>query len=421
MQQISNIFRADGGGKAEIIMAEVVIIGAGASGMAAAIAAAESGEHHVTIIERQARVGRKLLSTGNGRCNLSNMNSSPEHYHGGRADFANYALSVWTPERVLEFFTSLGLMTVTEYGGRVYPLSNQASSVLDVLRFALEKPNISLLTGTTVESVRRKGKGFSLSWEGGGMDCDKLIVACGGCAGSKLGGVMDGYNLLKSLGHSRTSLHPSLTQIRTRPEIPRSMKGVKVQAGVTAIKGKRILAAGSGDLLFADNGVSGTVIFDISRAVATGGEGISLDVDFFEALDKGTVKKYLYSRREARPAAPAKEIFSGALHSRVGLALCKYAGINPETSCAELQAGQMEALASASKALRLEVTGVSGFESAQVTAGGISTEEFEPKTMESRIVPGLIACGEVLDIDGDCGGYNLQWAWASGLLAGGSL
>ena len=389
--------------------------------MAAAIAAAESGEHHVTLIARQARVGRKLLSTGNGRCNLSNMSPSPGHYHGGNPAFSHYALSSWTPERVLEFFAGLGLMTVTEYGGRVYPLSNQASSVLDVLRFALEKPNIELLTGTTVESVRRKGKGFSLSWEGGSMDCDRLIIACGGCAGSKLGGVMDGYNLLKSLGHSRTALHPSLTQIRTRPEIPRSMKGVKVQAGVKALKGKNIIAEGSGDLLFADNGVSGTVIFDISRAVATGGEGIVLLLDFFEMLDKSAVKKYLYSRREARPAAPAKEIFSGALHSRVGLALCKYAGINPEAPCAELRGDEIDALASASKALRLEVTGVSGFESAQVTAGGISTAEFYPATLESKLVPGLFACGEVLDVDGDCGGYNLQWAWASGLLAGGSL
>ncbi len=402
-------------------MAEVVIIGAGASGMVAAIAAAENGEHHVTLIERQARVGRKLLSSGNGRCNLTNMETELSRYHGAAPAFASHALSLWTPEKVLEFFSALGLMTVTEYGGRVYPLSNQASSVLDVLRFALEKPNIELLCGVTVESVRRKGKRFSLSWEGGGMDCDKLIVACGGCAGSKLGGVMDGYNLLKSLGHSRTSLYPSLTQIRTRPEIPRSMKGIKVQAGVEVFKGKNKISFGSGDLLFAENGVSGTVVFDISRAVATAGEGVSLRVDFFETMSRDEVKDYLARRRAARPEAPAKEIFSGALHSRVGLALCKYAEIQPESPCSQLSEVQLAALASASKTLRLDVTGVSGFESAQVTAGGISTAEFNPMTMESRIVPNLFACGEVLDIDGDCGGFNLQWAWASGLLAGGSL
>lgn len=402
-------------------MAEVAIIGGGASGMAAAIAAAESGEHHVTLIERQQRVGRKLLSSGNGRCNLTNTELKIENYHGENPSFASFALSLWAPERVLEFFSGLGLMTVTEYGGRVYPLSNQASSVLDVLRFGLEKPNIELMCGVTVDSVSFRGGRFRLSWEGGGMDCDRLVIACGGCAGSKLGGVMDGYKLLKSLGHSRTALHPSLTQIRTRPDIPRSMKGVKVQAGLSAIKGKKLLAKGSGDLLFTETGLSGTVVFELSRAVATGGEGIVIETDFFEALDKSALKKHLYSRKSARPSAPAKEIFAGALHSRVGLALCKYAGINPEQSCSELSPAQMETLASAAKAMALPVTGVSGFESAQVTAGGVSTAEFYPETMESRIVPGLFACGEVLDIDGDCGGFNLQWAWASGLLAGGSL
>jgi len=402
-------------------MAEVAIIGGGASGMAAAIAAAESGVHRVVLLERQARVGRKLLSTGNGRCNLTNTGAALSNYHGADTAFARHALEKWTPERVLDFFAGLGLMTVTEYGGRVYPLSNQASSVLDVLRFGLEKSNIELRCGVTVESVRRRGGGFLLGWEGDSLYCDRLIIACGGCAGSKLGGVMDGYNLLKSLGHSRTALHPSLTQIRTKPEIPRSMKGVKVQAGVRAIKGKQLLAEGSGDLLFADNGVSGTVVFEISRAVATAGEGLGLEIDFLESMDKSAVKRWLYSRKDARPAAPAKEIFSGALHSRVGLALCKYAGINPESACSALSASQMDTLASAAKALPLEVTGVSGFESAQVTAGGISTSEFDPRSMESRLVPGLYACGEVLDIDGDCGGYNLQWAWASGLLAGESV
>lgn len=401
-------------------MAEVVIIGGGASGMAAAIAAAGNG-HSVTIIERQARVGRKLLSTGNGRCNITNMDVCIDNYHGENVGFVRYALSVWTPEKVLEFFAGLGLMTVTEYGGRVYPLSNQASSVLDVLRFALEKPNIRLVAGATVDSVKRQGRGFVVSWAEESVRCDKLIVACGGCAGSKLGGVMDGYNILKSLGHSRTALHPALTQIRTQPEVPRSMKGIKVNANVRVLRGKALLAERAGELLFTDTGVSGTVIFELSRCVSTGGEGLSLEIDMFEAMEKGKVRSYLYARKNARPSAPAKEIFTGALHSRVGMALCKYAGINGETACADLKAGDMDALAAAAKALKLPVTGVSGFESAQVTAGGMKTAEFDPKTMESRIVPNLYACGEVLDIDGDCGGYNLQWAWASGLLAGGSL
>ncbi len=403
-------------------MTDIAIIGGGASGMAAAIMAARDPDKRVTLIERQARVGRKLLSSGNGRCNITNTELSLENYHGEDSSFPSFALDAWTPERVLDFFRELGLMCVTEHGGRVYPLSNQASSVLDVLRFALDKPNIRLLTGTEVASARRTKEGFHLDWEGGSTDCKKLIVACGGCAGSKLGGVMYGYKLLQSLGHSRTALYPSLTQLRTAPDVPRSMKGVKVSAAVTLKKGRSILSRKSGDLLFTENGVSGTVIFELSRhASAAGGAGTDIYIDFLESLSEEDTLGWLYERAAARPEAPVKEIFTGALHSRVGLALCKYAGIGAEAPCRLLEPGEMAALAAAAKSMKLPVTGVSGFEAAQVTAGGIRTSEFDPRTMESRLIPGLYACGEVLDIDGDCGGFNLQWAWASGLTAGGSL
>lgn len=402
-------------------MAKVIIIGAGASGMAAAIAAAERKENSVVLIERQARVGRKLLSTGNGRCNLTNMDAGICNYHGEHPDFVRYALKQWDPARVLEKFSQLGLMTVTEYGGRVYPMSNQASSVLDVLRFALEKDNIQLVTGASVERIRRRGKGFFVEWDSGSMESDRVIVACGGCAGSKLGGVMDGYNILKALGHSRTALHPALTQVRTRPEIPRSMKGIKLPAEIRVMKGRRMLDKKSGELLFTDTGVSGTAVFELSRTVSTGGEGLELEIDLFEEMSKEALRTWLEGRKAARPNSPAKEIFTGALHSRVGLALCKYALVEPERPCGELGAEKLDALCAAAKSLRLSVTGVSGFEAAQVTAGGMRTDEFDPKTMESRLVPGLYACGEVLDVDGDCGGFNLQWAWASGLTAGGAI
>lgn len=402
-------------------MAKVIIIGAGASGMAAAIAAAEREENSVVLIERQARVGRKLLSTGNGRCNLTNIDAAVCNYHGEHPQFVRHALTKWPPERVLDKFSQWGLMSVTEYGGRVYPMSNQASSVLDVLRFALEKDNIQVITGTSVEKIQRCGKGFAVSWDEGCMECDRVIVACGGCAGSKLGGVMDGYNILKALGHSRTALHPALTQVRTRPEIPRSMKGIRLPAEIKVMKGKRVLDKRSGELLFTDTGVSGTAVFELSRTVSTGGEGLELEIDFFDGMERAALRAWLEGRRAARPDAPAKEIFTGALHSRVGLAICKYALVEPDCPCGRLGKEKLDALCSAAGSLRLSVTGVSGFESAQVTAGGVRTDEFDPETLESRIVPGLYACGEVLDVDGDCGGFNLQWAWASGLTAGGAI
>ena len=398
-------------------MIDVIIIGGGASGMMAALTAAQEAENRVTLLERQARVGRKLLSTGNGRCNLTNTQAGPEHYHGG-TDFAGYALRAFTPEDTLGFFQRLGLLTSREYGGRVYPLSNQANSVVDVLRFALEQAGVRVLTGCPAEGVERSAGGFAVKSAGERLYADKLIVACGGCAGSKLGGVMDGYKLLASLGHSRTALYPALTQVRTDTAYPRALKGVRVSCRVTLRRGKDVLAGKSGELLFTDTGVSGTVIFELSRAVSSGGEGLELSLDFLPDMDEGAVVEYLRARRENAPSLPANRILTGTVHNRLGQMLCRYAGVSGEVTASRLSDEQLRALAAACGDFRLRVTGVSGFESAQVTAGGVRTGEFVPQTLESRLVPGLFACGEVLDVDGDCGGYNLQWAWSSGRLAG---
>lgn len=399
-------------------MVDIIVIGGGASGMIAALTASEDKENSVTLLERQARVGRKLLSTGNGRCNLTNMNMGAEHYHGSDAAFATPALAAFPPEAALDFFSRLGLVTVEEYGGRVYPLSNQANSVVDVLRFALDKPNINVITGAAVESVKRERDSFTVTWQGGRLRADKVVIACGGCAGSKLGGVMDGYNILKDLGHSRTALHPALTQVRTDASYPKALKGVKADARVSVFQGRRQLAERRGELLFTETGVSGTVIFELSRCVSPAGEGLELSLDFFADYDKAALVEYLRARQRSLPSLPAREILVGTVHNRLGQMICKYAGADASLTVSELSEKQLYSIARACRDFRLKVTGVSGFESAQVTAGGMRTGEFVPETLESRLVPGLFACGEVLDIDGDCGGYNLQWAWASGHLAG---
>ena len=399
-------------------METIVVIGGGAAGMVAALTAAEIPGRRVVLLERQQRVGRKLLATGNGRCNLTNTGAAPENYHGENPDFAVPALAAFPPRAALEFFHGLGLVTTEEYGGRVYPLSNAAGSVVDVLRFALEARGVELKTACPARELKRDKGGFLVITDGETLRADKLIVACGGAAGAKLGGVADGYELLKQLGHKRTALYPALVQLTTAPEYPRALKGVRADCALRLLAGDAILARSAGELQFTETGVSGPAAFDLSRAAATGGKGLAISADFFKDYDGETVLSLLRARKKALPELSAAEILTGMLHNRLGRMLVKYAGLNANTPLAALADGELRKLARACKDFTLALTGTEGFDSAQVTAGGVKTSGFNPETLESWFVPGLFACGEVLDIDGDCGGFNLQWAWASGRMAG---
>ncbi|MBR1566729.1 MAG: aminoacetone oxidase family FAD-binding enzyme, partial [Oscillospiraceae bacterium] len=399
-------------------METIIIIGAGASGMMAALTVAGVPGRRVILLERQQRAGRKLLATGNGRCNLTNTGASLENYHGESRDFAAPALDAFPPQAVLDFFHGLGLVTVEEYGGRVYPLSDSANSVLDVLRFHLEAKGVELKAAEPAREVKRDKQGFTIVTDSERLHADKLIIACGGAAGAKLGGVSDGYELLKMLGHKRTALYPSLVQLVTAPEYPRALKGVRADCALRLYAGENLLAESGGELQFIETGVSGPAVFDLSRAATTGGKGLNLAADFLQDHEEAALFGLLKQRCETLPALPAGDMLTGIVHNRLGKMLIKYAGLNAAVPLWELNDRALRKLAKACKDFRLPVQGTEGFDKAQVTAGGVKTSGFNPETLESWFVPGLYACGEVLDIDGDCGGYNLQWAWASGRLAG---
>lgn len=393
----------------------VIVIGGGASGMAAAITAADRG-HAVTVLERQARVGRKLLSTGNGRCNLSNTHAAQGHYHGDSA-LVSDVLRRFGVEDTLAWFGQLGLLTVTEDSGRLYPFSNMASSVVDVLRFALDSRGVTVIAGSPVTGIRVKGHSFTVSTEEGVYTADAVILAAGGAAGAKVGGVMDGYRLAKALGHHRTALSPAIVQLRTDPTYPRSLKGVKAEAAVSVCRGNETLAQRTGEVLFTEYGVSGPAVFDVSRAASIGGEGLTCVLDLLPGWDGERTVRELLRRRELLRGHEARELFTGLLHPRLGQVVVKASGFTVQP-LEGLTDDDMRRIARVAKRFALPILGVCGFDQAQVTAGGLRTDEFDPDTLESRIVPGLYACGEVLDVDGDCGGYNLQWAWSSGRLAG---
>lgn len=384
--------------------------------MAAALAAAENKEVQVVLMERQTRVGRKLLSTGNGRCNLTNLRAGEGGYHGNAPEFAGYALSQFPPEAARNWFRGLGLLTVAEDSGRVYPYSDQANSVVDVLRFALEQPNIQVKLGIEVEKVKKTPNGFRVEAKGESVECDRLIIACGGLAGTKLGGSMLGYKLLRSLGHSCTKLRPTLVQLKSGWGGCPSLKGVRANCRAEILHNGVVTAQSTGQLQFTEYGLSGPVIFEISRDVCQGGGSWACRMDFLPELSNEDLRRELERRRET--SLPVSELLTGILHNRLGRVLTQSAGLTPNASVKDLSDWEIGQAVAAVKALEVSLTEPMGMDSAQVTAGGIVTAEFDEKTMESRLIPGLYACGEVLDIDGDCGGYNLQWAWSSGRLAG---
>ena len=396
---------------------EVLVIGGGAAGMMAALTARQRG-HAVTLLDRQARVGRKLLATGNGRCNLTNLRLTAANYHGAAPDFASYALSRFNAEAALDFFRGLGLLTVAEDGGRVYPFSDQAGSVVDVLRFALEEAGVTLRTGFEVTGIRKTKRGFAVSSAEETLAAERVILCAGGLAGGKLGGSRSGYQLLEALGHRCTELRPALVQVKTDPAFVRSLKGVRADAAVSLRRGKAAVAESRGEVQFTDFGVSGPAVFEVSRAAAAGKGDLAVHLDLLRSLSREETTALLRRRREAMPHLTTENLLTGILHNRLGRTLLRYAGYGLTTPLPELGERDLRAIAAAVHDFTLPVQGTLGFEGAQVTAGGIRTEDFDPETLQSRLVPGLYAAGEVLDIDGDCGGYNLQGAWSSGRLAG---
>lgn len=377
---------------------EIIVIGGGASGMMAAISAANAHPNdRVILLERQARVGRKLLATGNGRCNLTNLNLSVANYHGLQPEFAAYALAQFDP---LAWFHAHGLFTVAEPSGRVYPLSDSANSVLDVLRFAMELPNLEQKLGCEVKSVKKSGEIFTVKTSEETLTAQKVIVACGGLAGTKLGGGMSGYQILRSFGHRATKLHPALVQVNTDDTFVKALKGIRADAAIRLCQGEKVITQTEGQVQFTEKGVSGPAIFELSRSVCEA-ENLTIHLDLLREYPLQQVEAALEKRRQLVPDC-GEDLFVGMLHNRLGRTILRYGG-DP---------------AQAAKDFALPVLGTMGMDSAQVTAGGIETGGFDDKTMESKLCSNLFACGEVLDIDGDCGGYNLHWAWVSGHLAG---
>ena len=392
----------------------ILILGGGASGLAAAVQAGQMGAR-VTILERSDRVGKKLLATGNGRCNLANME---EPCYFGDAGFARRVLAHMPVADVLGFFDALGLPTRADASGRVYPACNQAAAVLDVLRLHLERVHARVITGAQAQAILPEKDSYCVRTADAAYHADCVLVCCGGLAAPKLGAV-NAYGLLTALGCKLVAPAPALAPIETEKTPLRGLSGLRLPATLTLCDGEQPVACTQGEVLFADYGVSGVCAMQLAREaqrLLSARRQPMLYLDFSPTMGIGAYRMARLEPGRPDDNLPAVRAFlkrRAQLLPNDALLL----GALPRLLRERMAAYRGEELARMLCAYPLRVTGVRGYDQAQVTQGGIDPADFDPATMACKKHPGLYACGEILNVDGDCGGYNLQFAFATGLLA----
>lgn len=405
-------------------MKEVIVIGGGASGLVAAIVAARRGTK-VCIIERLSRVGKKILVTGNGRCNMTNTKITPQQFHSSEQVDFNEVLERFGYEETIAFFKELGILPLIE-GQKVYPLSEQATSVLDVLRMEVERLEIEVITDTTITKLTPQADYWLLEEEGGQIfKAHQVIVATGGMTNTALGCDGIGYNLLKSVGHSLKSPYPILVHLLSDSPYCKMMKGAKVKANAKIFTEGKLEREEYGEVLFTEDGLSGPPIFQISRVASLAAKrkkNTKVSLDLFMGQTEEDLMSLLYERMTAHPERTIEQLLIGMLHKRAIMPVLKAADIKSIHRTAEqLEYEEVLSLVKVLKGFEFDIQGTRGYKFAQVTAGGISAKEIDFKTMASLKAKHLYITGEVMDVDGDCGGYNLQWAWATGAIAGESV
>ena len=395
---------------------KVLIVGGGASGMMAAVVAARNGSD-VTILERNPRIGKKILVTGNGRCNYTNTLTKVLDYNN--PEFVDYPLEYFSPHRVVSFFQELGIEPKIEDEGKTYPLSEQASSIIDVFLYELDKLHVNIVTDEYVNNIfKRKGMFTLFCKSGKRFDGDKVIIATGGRAMSSTGSDGSGYELAEKMGHTITEVFPSLVKLKLDSPYLNHLQGIKMPAKVELIHNDKVIQTEEGDILFGNYGISGPTILQLSRKAVelfNHGEDVFVKIILVNSMTKTEV----LSRFGKASEKPVDFSLIGLINKRYVSAILKEAGIQKQNTLVDdLTEEQLINLVDLLFDWRFPVKGSKSFADAQATAGGVSTKEINTQTMESTLVEGLYFTGEVMDVDGRCGGFNLQWAWTSGYIAG---
>ena len=407
-----------------MIYHDLIIIGGGASGLMAAIVAKDFGID-VAIVEGNDRIGKKILVTGNGRCNITNNNiASPyNNFHSENYNFFQEALNKFTIEDTKSMFLSLGLPLTELENGKIYPRSLQASSVIDIFRMALDDRNIPLYANCKISSIIKK-KNFTLytnNEECENFSCNKVILSCGGKSATKTGSDGSGYKLSKSLGHNIIETLPGIVQLKLDYTYLKALSGIKFDGSVSVLVNDEIIRTDIGEVLFTDYGISGPPILQLSsyasKALSKGCK-VTIRLDMFPHESKKDVENFFATHFSIFNYREISSALIGVINKKLISTILKDVGINDiHLPCSNINWKNINNLIDILKQWDFNCIGTNGFPNAQITVGGINTSEVDNLTLESKLVKNLYFCGEILDVHGDCGGFNLQWAWSSGYLA----
>lgn len=411
-----------------MIYHDVIIVGGGASGMMAAITAKDLGKD-VAIVEGTDRIGKKILTTGNGRCNISNATISRPYttYMSENNNFFAPCLDNFSVEDMKNFFLSLGLPLVELERGKLYPQSLQASSVVDIFRFSLDEKEIPIYTDCKIKNIH-KDKKFTLSTnndEYPTLSCGKLILACGGKSASKTGSDGSGFKLAKSLGHSIVDPTPGIVQLKLDYPYLKALSGIKFNGIASLYVDDKLVRYDNGEILFTDYGISGPPILQLSSLASKAllnNRKVEISVDMMPDSSFDEVDNFIQGHLAVFSHRSISDALIGIINKKLIPTLLKDIGIRSlHSPCYDIDWNYKALLSKRLKEWRFTCIDTNGFNSAQVTVGGVNTMDIDPNTLESKIVPNLYFCGEILDVTGDCGGFNLNWAWCSGFLVGNSI
>lgn len=398
---------------------KIIVIGAGASGMMAAIAAARN-HAQVTILEHTERFGKKILATGNGRCNITNIEQSPCCYRSDNEGFEKSILEQFDVSQTLKLFGEMGIYTKNK-NGYIYPNSEQASAVLDVLGMELENLNVSVICNVNVKNIDKRNNKFCIHTDIEDYSCDKVIIATGSKAAPKTGSDGSGYTIARTLGHTIIKPLPALVQLKGEGNYFKSLAGIRCDARLDLMIDGNKKATDKGELQLTDYGISGIPTFQISRFAVKAldvGKEVNVNIDFMPDFEMEVFRVFMKKRIENSSNKNVEQLFIGLLNKKLVPVLLKRANLSERLMCIDLKDKQIQCLIESIKNFKVKIIGFNPFDQAQVCSGGVDTRELSHTTLESRKVPGVYFVGEVVDVDGICGGYNLQWAWSSGYVAG---